>query len=117
VVGPIFAAIPAIAIALVDSPQQAIIVTIFFIALQQLESNLLVPFIMRQQADVPPLLSLFALLAGSALGGLLGAIIAIPLAGALRVLVVQVLAPAERAWSGAESQGGRDGPESVQAGE
>jgi len=115
VVGPIFAAIPAIAIALVDSPQQAIIVTIFFIALQQLESNLLVPFIMRQQADVPPLLSLFALLAGSALGGLLGAIIAIPLAGALRVLVVEVLAPAEREWSGAESQGGRDGPESVQA--
>jgi len=115
VVGPIFAAIPAIAIAVIDSPQQAIIVTIFFIALQQLESNLLVPFIMRQQADVPPLLSLFALLAGSALGGLLGAIIAIPLAGALRVLVVQVLAPAEREWSGAESQGGRDGPESVQA--
>lgn len=51
----------------------------------------------------------------TALGGLLGAIIAIPLAGALRVLVVQVLAPAEREWSGAESRGGRDGPESVQA--
>lgn len=117
VVGPIFAAIPAIAIAGIDSPQQAIIVTIFFIALQQLESNLLVPFIMRQQADVPPLLSLFALLAGSALGGLLSAIIAIPLAGALRVLVLQVLAPAERAWSGTQNQGGRDGPEQVQAGE
>ncbi|MBA2467792.1 MAG: AI-2E family transporter [Chloroflexia bacterium] len=117
VVGPIFAAIPAIAIALIDSPQQAIIVTIFFIALQQLESNLLVPFIMRQQADVPPLLSLFGLLAGSALGGILGALIAIPLAGALRVLVIKVLAPAEREWSGAESQGARDGPEAVQAGE
>lgn len=115
VVGPILAAIPAIAVALVDSPQQAIVVTIFFIVLQQLESNLLVPIIMRQQADVPPLLSLFGLLAGSALGGLLGAIIAIPLAGALRILVIKVLAPAQREWSGAESQGGRDGPESVQA--
>jgi len=117
VVGPILAAIPAIAISLIESPQQAIIVTIFFIALQQLESNLLVPFIMRQQADVPPLLSLFGLLAGSALGGFLGALIAIPLAGALRVLVIKVLAPAEREWSGAESQAGRDSPESVQAGE
>jgi len=117
VVGPIFAAIPAIAIALIESPQQAIVVTIFYIALQQLESNLLVPFIMRQQADVPPLLSLFALLAGSALGGLLGAIVAIPLAGALRVLVVRVLAPAEREWSGAEPQGGREAPGAVRAGE
>ncbi len=103
VVGPIIAAVPAIVIALLDSPQQAIVVTIFFIALQQLESNLLVPFIMRQQADVPPLLSLFALLSGSALGGFVGALIAIPLAGALRVLVVRVIAPAEREWSSADT--------------
>lgn len=111
VLGPILAAIPAIAVALIESPQQAIVVTVFFIALQQLESNLLVPYIMRQQADVPPLLSLFGLLAGSALGGLLGAIVAIPLAGALRIVVVQVLAPAEREWSGAVSEDGPSGPE------
>ena len=104
VVGPILAAIPAIAIALLDSPQQAIVVTVFFIALQQLESNLLVPFIMRQQADVPPLLSLFALISGSALGGVLGTLIAIPLAGALRILVLRVLAPAGREWSGGDGQ-------------
>lgn len=112
VVGPILAAIPAIAIALVESPQQAIIVTVFFVLLQQLESNLLVPLIMRHQADVPPLLSLFALLAGSALGGLLGALIAIPLAGALRVLVVQVLVPAERVWADADQ---RDDPRGIEA--
>ena len=102
VIGPILAATPAIAVALLDSPQQAVIVTIFFILLQQLESNLLVPFIMRSQAGVPPLLSLFALLGGSTLGGILGALIAIPIAGALRVLVVRVFAPAEREWSGAD---------------
>ncbi|HEV2128508.1 MAG TPA: AI-2E family transporter [Thermomicrobiales bacterium] len=109
VVGPILAAIPAIAIALLESPQQAVVVAVFFIALQQLESNLLVPFIMRQQADVPPLLSLLALLAGSALGGLLGALIAIPLAGAVRVLVIRVLAPAEREWAGADDPKVTDG--------
>lgn len=102
VIGPIFAAIPAIGVALLDSPQQAVIVTIFFVLLQQLESNLLVPIIMRSQADVPPMLSLFALLGGSALGGILGALVAIPLGGALRVLVVRVFAPAERDWSGAD---------------
>ncbi|MGI8977412.1 MAG: AI-2E family transporter [Thermomicrobiales bacterium] len=109
VIGPIVAATPAIAVALLDSPQQAVIVTIFFILLQQLESNLLVPFIMRSQAGVPPLLSLFALLGGSTLGGILGALIAIPIAGALRVLMVRVFAPAEREWSGAVEHGISDG--------
>ena len=102
IVGPIIAAIPAILIALTQSPQQAGLVILFFILLQQLESNLLVPLIMRQQADVPPLLSLVAILAGSALGGLLGAIIAIPLAGALRIMVMRVAAPAERSWTGVD---------------
>ncbi len=109
VIGPIVAATPAIGVALLDSPQQAVIVTIFFILLQQLESNLLVPFIMRSQAGVPPLLSLFALLGGSTLGGILGALIAIPIAGALRVLMVRVFAPAEREWSGADEHDISDG--------
>ncbi len=116
VVGPIIAALPAIMIALLESPQQAMVVTIFYIGLQQLESNLLVPFIMRQQADVPPLLSLFALLAGSSLGGLLGALIAIPLAGALRILVLRVLAPAEREWSGADGRTGTVARERIEDG-
>ena len=102
VIGPIVAAVPAIAVALLDSPRQAIVVVIFYILLQQLEANLLVPFIMRAQADVPPLLSLFALLAGSTLGGIIGALIAIPLAGAFRVLVIRVVAPAEQQLVGSD---------------
>ena len=100
VIGPIITAIPAVLVALLDSPEKAIITGVFFIVLQQVESNLLLPLVMRHQADVPPLLSLVAILAGSTLGGLLGAIIAIPLAGALRIMVVRVLAPAERDWTG-----------------
>lgn len=101
-VGPIIAAIPAIAVALLESPQQAIIVVIFFVVLQQVESNLLVPVIMRHEADVPPLLSLIAIPVGSVLGGLVGALVAIPLLGAARVLVVRVMAPAEREWTGVD---------------
>lgn len=49
----------------------------------------------------PLALVLIALLLGSTVGGMLGAIVAIPLASALRVLVVRVIAPAVRRWSGA----------------
>jgi predicted PurR-regulated permease PerM len=102
VVGPIIAAIPALLVAFAHSPEQALLTLIFFIVLQQVESNLLLPLIMRHQADVPPLVSLVAVLVGSALGGLLGGIIAIPLAGAFRILIVRVLAPAEREWTGVD---------------
>lgn len=102
ILGPILASVPAIAVALLDSPTQALIVAAFYLVLQQVESNLLVPGMMRNQADIPPLLSLVALFAGSALGGLLGALVAIPLAGALRILVVRVLTPAEQEWVGSD---------------
>ncbi len=112
VVGPILAAVPAVAVALAESPRQALVVLAFYVVMQQIESNILMPQIMRRQADVPPLLSLFALLAGSAVGGLLGALVAIPLLGALRVLVIQVAVPAERRWAGAA---GRDASDAARA--
>lgn len=112
VVGPILAGIPAVAVALAESPQQALVVLAFYLVMQQVESNILMPHIMRRQADVPPLLSLFALLAGSAVGGLLGALVAIPLFGALRVLVVRVVVPAERHWVG--GGGARGGARSME---
>ena len=101
VVGPIVSAVPAVAVALLDSPGQALVVLAFFVVLQQVESNILVPHTMDKQADVPPLLALVALFAGAGVGGLLGALVAIPLAGALKVLVLRVAAPALRQWSGA----------------
>jgi hypothetical protein len=48
---------------------------------------------------VPPLLVILALLVGGSLGGILGALVAIPLAGALRVLVLRVAVPAVCRWS------------------
>ena len=65
-----------------------------------MESNLLTPFIMHSQTDIPPILTLFAILVGGAIGGLFWVLIAIPTIGALRVLVLRVVAPAVRHWSG-----------------
>jgi putative heme transporter len=102
IVGPIIASIPAIGIAFLESPVLAIKVAVFYIIIQQIESNILEPNIMGRQTDMPPLLILFSLLAGGTLAGLLGALIAIPLAGATRVFVLRVGAPAVRRWTGAE---------------
>ena len=101
IIGPIVAAVPALAIALLDSPTKALIVLGFYVALQQLEGNLVTPYVMRSQSDIPALLVLFAVFAGGTVGGVLWALVAIPLAGALQVLVLRVVAPAVRRWSGA----------------
>ncbi len=98
IVGPIVGSIPAILVALLDSPTQALIVAGFFFAVQQIESNIVTPFVMRSQTDIPPILTLFAVAVGGAIGGIFWVLIAIPAMGALRVLVLRVLAPAEREW-------------------
>ena len=110
ILGPFLAAVPALGIALLDSPRQALIVLAFYLIMQQIESNLLTPYIMRRQTDIPPLLTLFALLAGGALGGTLYALLAIPLTGALRVLILRAITPAVREWTGAGEPATPDAP-------
>ncbi|MGN6564279.1 MAG: AI-2E family transporter [Thermomicrobiales bacterium] len=103
ILGPFLAAVPAVIVGFLHSPTQALIVLGFYVALEQLEGHLVTPNVMRSQTDVPQLLILFALFAGIAFDGALGAFVAIPLAGALRVLILRVVAPAIRRWSGAQT--------------
>lgn len=107
-IGPIIAAVPVVLVALLDSPTKALLAIALYTALQQLEGNVLTPYIMRRQTEVPGALVLFALLAGSAVGGLLGALVALPVAGAVRIFAVQVIAPAVRRRTGAVSLKGGD---------
>ncbi len=100
-IGVTIAGAIAVLVALTVSPTLAIIVLAFEIILQQLEGNILVPIIMRSQAELPALLSIFAVIAGAFIGGLLGAIVAIPLAAALMVFTKDVLAPGVRDAVGA----------------
>lgn len=101
IVGPIIATVPIVGVALLDSPTTGIIALIFWVAIQQIESYLTMPFIMSHQAEVPPLLVLLAIFWGGSVGGILGALVAIPVAGALRVFFIRVIAPAIRRWTGA----------------
>lgn len=101
VAGPILAGMLATGMALTQSPGLALAVAIFYMVLQQVESNLLMPLVVKNQADIPPVLVLFALVVGATLVGVLGALVAVPVAGALRVLTLRLLAPLLREWTGA----------------
>lgn len=79
-IGPTIAAIPAITVAyLTLGPVMAGAVLILNLIVQQLENNLLVPHIMKASADVNPLASIVVILIGLKLGGVVGALLAVPL--------------------------------------
>lgn len=103
ILGPLLAGAPAVAIALTDGVTTALIVLVFYFLIQQFESYVLLPLIMRSQADIPPLLTQVALVTGAAVAGFIGALLAIPLLGGVYVLTLRVFAPAVRAWTGVEA--------------
>lgn len=103
IVGPIVAGVPVVAVALLQSPRLAALALALYVVLQQLEGQLLTPHIMRRQTDIPQTVVLFAVLAGGAVGGLLGILVSVPLTAALRVLVLRVVVPVVRRWTGAEA--------------
>ncbi len=86
IIGPIIAAIPAILIGLTIGAPAAIAVAILYTAIQQLENHVLVPKVMGDAVDLHPAVLILALVVGSALFGLGGAILAAPAVAAGRDL-------------------------------
>jgi predicted PurR-regulated permease PerM len=70
-----------------DFPADMIIWIVFLIVYQQIENNLLQPLIYRKTVALHPLLVIVAILVGASLLGVVGALIAIPIAGALQIVV------------------------------
>ncbi len=91
-VGPLIAGMTAVAIALSVSTRLAVIVGLYFLVLHQLEANILVPKIMERRVGVSPVTVMVALLIGASLWGLAGAILAIPTAAILSVVVEELAA-------------------------
>lgn len=110
IVGPIISGLLVVAVALVQSPTQALIALAFMFMLQQLEGNFLVPNIMRSQTDTSPLLVILALLGGNTIGGLLGALIAIPVVSAFQVLILEIAVPKLRRRAQGQSAPEEIGP-------
>jgi len=81
IIGPLIAGIVIALIAALDSWLRAFLVVIIFILIQQIEGNILTPILSKKFIGLPPALILISLLIGGKLWGILGAILAIPLAG------------------------------------
>jgi predicted PurR-regulated permease PerM len=80
-IGPVIAGIIAFFFVALDSWLKAIFVLIAFILIQQIEGNILSPILTRRFVGLPPVLVLISLALGAKLLGILGAVLAIPLAG------------------------------------
>jgi predicted PurR-regulated permease PerM len=87
-VGPILGAIPAVLIALFTEPLSALWLVLLFIGLQQLEGHVVAPQIFGHTLRINPLLVIFALLIGLQLYGIVGALVALPVAAVLREAAV-----------------------------
>ncbi len=83
-VGPIIGAVPAALAALFISPLKALLVIILFIAIQQIDNYVISPNIMKYQVRVHPGLIILSLMAGGALFGFWGLIIAVPIVAILQ---------------------------------
>jgi predicted PurR-regulated permease PerM len=86
-IGPLLGAIPAGVIALSIAPSKLIWVIVGTIVIQQIENSLLVPRVMRKAVGINPFVSLLSLFAFSTLFGIAGALMAIPLAAIVQLLL------------------------------
>ena len=73
--------------AFLDEPRAGIIAIVFFVVFQQVENYLIYPAVMSRTVNVNPLVVLLSVLAGVELFGILGAVLAVPISGALQVAV------------------------------
>lgn len=85
--GPILSAVPAIAVALLLSPGRALYVVLLYVAVQQLESNLLTPLVMKGAVRLPPALTLLFGALMAVLFGFLGLLLAVPILAAALALI------------------------------
>jgi predicted PurR-regulated permease PerM len=80
-------------VGLVDSLTIGVACLIFFVVYQQVENYLIYPRVMKRSVDVPPALTVIAALLGGALLGVVGALLAIPTAASLLLIIREVVVP------------------------
>jgi predicted PurR-regulated permease PerM len=86
-VGPILSAVPAIAMAFLDSPEKALLVVAVYVAIQFLENHILIPLLMKGGMDLPPALTVLSQALLALVFGFLGLMVAVPMLATVMVLV------------------------------
>jgi predicted PurR-regulated permease PerM len=102
-IGPYLAGGAAVTVALTVSLEKALLVVIFVVVLQQIEGAVLVPRVMKNAVGMSPLTVILAVLVGGAVGGPIGAILAIPVGAACQVLLHDLLKQRQEGLDGLEA--------------
>jgi len=92
-VGATLGAIPAVIVAFFDSSTLGIATLVFFLIYQQVENYVIAPKVMNKAVDISPAAVLLAALVGGTLLGFVGALMAIPAAAAIKLIVQEVVLP------------------------
>jgi predicted PurR-regulated permease PerM len=92
-VGATLGAVIVVLVGLFQSWQVGVIIAVYYLIYQQVENYVIAPRIMSRTVSVPGAVALIAALAGAALLGVLGALIAIPIAAAILLVLQQVAIP------------------------
>lgn len=95
-VGPVLSAVPGVLMGFIDSPEKAVVVAIAYWAIQFIENNLLIPWLMRGEMDLPPAITLVAQTLMALLFGFFGLMVAVPLLAAVLV-PIRMIAERENA--------------------
>jgi predicted PurR-regulated permease PerM len=95
VIGPTISAIPAVLLGFTNSWWIGVIVIVMFLIIHQVESNVLVPNIMRRAVGLNPLTTILAVLVGAKLAGLVGVVLAVPVATIISLFINDLL-PSEK---------------------
>ena len=90
-VGPTLSVIPPALLALLDAPWKAGAVILLYIAIQQFESLVLIPLIMKQEVEIMPVFTILAVVIFASLFGFLGLFLAIPLLIVVQIWLKEVL--------------------------
>lgn len=90
-IGPVLSVIPPIAIAFLDAPWKPVAVLILYVVIQQVESNVLTPYVMAKQVSLLPAVTLLAQVFFASIFGILGLFLALPLTVIGQIWVKEVL--------------------------
>lgn len=96
IIGPTIAFAAAFLVALTQGVSVALIVAGYYLFIEAIESNVLIPLIQRSQTSMPELLILISILVGGALMGILGALVALPATLIGYVILMEVVVPWRR---------------------
>lgn len=93
IVGPFLGIVPPLLLSLTFGPGRAVLVVVVLLVVQLVDANVVVPQVMNRVVLLPALAVVIALLIGGALAGLIGALLAVPVASALQVVILRVAVP------------------------